>query len=382
MHKKGIINKFCSRSRKNSLRILWPHLYTISSPLHFHHNFISLSLSLSSQLLPPPPFSHSTMAAVVPLPAVANTISLQAVDAATQAYVARFNDGLPCRIQFPRPAQRPGAPGPKEHTGWLMKMIFNGKQFEMDVAFEDPLSVEGVKATRLPPHEHEWKFFTLCQFVHTCYVNWDVEGRVGAGKVYTRPAHDSTMVEMEPSTDEKLQVPISMSILLPSVLRKKPCKTSSLVMLASLPCPTKNLHCPVDVDQTLANTSHHPVVKRRTIQGVGGGPRRRAQPVAAVAASAVGSAVVAASAVGAAVVASEAASPSPDVLLHPLPIMPIPLYHPSFFQEVKGDDGDGSVHTSDVIEMGEEDFDAGGDSPPKRILNDVYFTRPHKRQHV
>ena len=192
-----------------------------------------------------------------------------------EAFVAKFNTGLPCRIQFPRPAQAPFAPGPSEHTGWALEMKYsyhpkqkrNTIQFDLVIAFPDPLEVvDATHVRRLPSDQRKWKLFGLSSFVHTCYFNWDVEGKVSAGKLYTRPPHPSSMLEMTPSMGEHLSNPVRLDKLIPIIMRTQD-PQQWVHLLKTISIPTPNPDCPKDWSEAIANTRQNPPGGRRTLRG-------------------------------------------------------------------------------------------------------------------
>lgn len=206
---------------------------------------------------------------------------MQAMDANTleriNKFQQRFNEGLPCRVQFPRKAV-PGFmneakhilnPGPIEHTAWITKMWFDGKKFDFDVVFKDPLSFDtDGKVLRLPHEQRKWKTFTLCSFVHTCYFNWDVTKSVSPDKTYTRPAQSSLMVEMVPSS---LSTIVSHAVLIKDLipLRKKGTSIDTWsLQLEHIVCPKRHPDCPVDFTELQQTMPSDPPRGRRSLKGI------------------------------------------------------------------------------------------------------------------
>lgn len=193
-----------------------------------------------------------------------------------EEFQQRFNEGLPCRVQFPRKAvhgfmdgnKTLPNPGQNEHTGWITKMWFDGKKFDFDVAFKDPLSFDkDGKVVRLPYDQRKWKTFTLCSFVHTCYFNWDVVGSVSLDKTYTRPAQTSLMVELEPSASTNLLRAVLLKDLIP--LRKKGMSINEWALqLKYVDCPKRHVDCPVNWTELNNTMSTDPPRGRRTLKGI------------------------------------------------------------------------------------------------------------------
>ena len=151
-------------------------------------------------------------------------------------FATEFNKRLPCRIRFGRSAQVEGStPGLDDHTGWMMQITQTFKRnnptptFEFDVAFLDPISVDTrTKTVSVVPHEsRQWKLFSLCAFAHTCYWNWDVQGRVSSGSIYTCSSYANVEIEVEKETYVSLSRFFSVSTVGPSRF------------------PLKNEQCPV-----------------------------------------------------------------------------------------------------------------------------------------
>lgn len=193
-----------------------------------------------------------------------------------EEFQQRFNEGLPCRVQFPRKVV-PGFmddnktlpnPGPQEHTGWITKMWFDGKKFDFDVAFKDPLAFDkDGKVVRLPHDLRKWKTFTLCSFVHTCYFNWDVTGSVSLDKTYTRPAQTSLLVELEPSASTNLSHAVVLKDLIP--LRKKGMSIDEWALrLNHVPCPKRHADCPVNWTELQNVMTTDPPRGRRSLKGI------------------------------------------------------------------------------------------------------------------
>jgi hypothetical protein len=193
-----------------------------------------------------------------------------------EEFQKRFNEGLPCRVQFPRKAV-PGFmdatktlpnPGPSEHTGWITKMWFDGKKFDFEVAYKDPLTFDKVgNVMRVPHDRRRWKSFTLCSFVHTCYFNWDVEKSVSVDKVYTRPAQTSLIVELTPSSSVDLSHAVLVKDIVP--LRKKDISLEHWsLLLENIECPKRHPDCPVDWNELRQTMAVDPPCGRRSLKGI------------------------------------------------------------------------------------------------------------------
>lgn len=158
-------------------------------------------------------------------------------------FATEFNKRLPCRIRFGRSAQVEGStPGLDDHTGWLMQITQILKKnnstptFGFDVAFLDPISVDTrTKTVSVVPYEsRQWKLFSLCAFAHTCYWNWDVQGRVSSGSIYTCSSYANVEIEVEKETYVSLSRFFSMSMI-------------GLIGPSRL--PLKNEQCPVSLER-------------------------------------------------------------------------------------------------------------------------------------
>ena len=191
-------------------------------------------------------------------------------------FVAKFNAGLPCRIQFPRRAQTPSSPGPSEHTGWVVEMRYthspakkrNMNQFNFVIAFPDPLEVvDPFHIQRIPADQRKWKLFGLSSFVHTCYFNWDVSGWVSEGKTYTRPPHPSSNMEMIPSTGENLCSPMRLDKLIPTIMRMQD-PQQWVHLLEKIPIPLPNPNCPKEWKEAIANTQPNSPGGRRNLRRI------------------------------------------------------------------------------------------------------------------
>ena len=150
-----------------------------------------------------------------------------------ETFITEFNKRLPCKIRFNRSAQVEGlTPGLNSHTGWLVRITqliktSNSKQnFEFEVAFLDPISVDKrTKMVSVVPYEsRQWKLFSLCAFAHTCYWNWDEQGRVSSGSIYTCSPYANVDIEVEKDKYVRLSTLFSAAVYKSFDLSKFPLK--------------------------------------------------------------------------------------------------------------------------------------------------------------
>ena len=109
---------------------------------------------------------------------------------------------LPLRVFFSSTSQKPGSPGPQENTGIVcgihVSMGPKNPKWVFCIQAKDPLIVRSKKHIEIvPPEKRQTKLFAMAAWVHTCYYNWDVEGRVSNQSCYRRSAYTNTIAETE-----------------------------------------------------------------------------------------------------------------------------------------------------------------------------------------